>query len=493
MRKKVAIIGGGLGGLSAAITLANHDFDVTLFEKNTHFGGKMMPVKLGSAHFDFGPNTITMPHIFNQVIEQTGELAESYLQFQKLNRHTLNQFADGSSFYFSSDTKFLQDQLAQIDQQDAKRLPAYLEEVSKIYHIAEKHFFSKRFTSWKEYLSPSLMLAMSQVRPFESMHHFHRRFFQHPFTLQAFDRYATYIGSSPYQAPATFSLIGHLELNQGVYYHKGGNVGIADAYVKLAKKLGVMLLNEMEVVNIEVKDAQATKLSTLNGESFKFDYVVVNGDLLSQYPVLIDEKHRPHMMDDKLKAYPPSISAFVVMAALNQKTDQFHHHNIYFSKDYKQEFKQLFSGQMPEDPTIYVCHSAYTEPLISPEGDNLLILVNAPALQKEEQWSTKRSEAYKEKLYSALENKGLKIKKYVKQENLMTPQHIANSFYAHKGALYGISAHRKIDAFFRPSIKSRDIKNLFFTGGTVHPGGGSPMVVMSGQLAAQEIISKSNQ
>ncbi|MBO9128688.1 phytoene desaturase family protein [Bacillus sp. 165] len=485
--KEVVVIGGGLGGLAAAITLQYNGFSVSVFEKNEHFGGKLMPIQLNDYYFDFGPNTITMPHVFQHVIEQTGEKADDYFQLIKLASHTRNFFPDGTSFDFSTSQQIMKAQLKMIDTKGLHNYPSFLAEIERLYHLSARYFLPRMFTSWKDYLSPSLGAAFLRVRPLETLDHFFQRYFQHKHILQAFNRYATYIGSSPYQTPATFAMIAYLELIHGVYYVKGGNSNIAKSFVRLARKLGVKLYPSTQVTKLEVKDRKINKIILNSGETVNADFIIMNADLLKAYPHLVLEKERPHFTNQKIEGYEPSISAFVILAGLKKRHQGLLHHNVFFSNNYEQEFRDLFTNKCySTDPTIYICNSSYTDPTVAPSGDNLFILVNAP--------STKNAEAhdgledYKELVYKKLETYGISINPHLAVEKVISPLDIEEKFGAFKGALYGISANHRMNAFLRPSNIAKDIHNLYFAGGTTHPGGGSPMVTISGLNVANHII-----
>lgn len=488
--KKVIIIGGGLGGLSSAVTLAHAGFQVTLYEQNNHLGGKLMPVSLGKYSFDFGPNTITMPHVFKGIIEQTGERAEDYFELLPLNSHTRNFFPDGSSIDFSSDCETMTAEIANLSSTDAANYPRFLKEIDRLYRLSERYFFPATFKSWRDYLSPSLGSALFRVRPMETMDHFFKRYFSHPHLLQALGRYATYIGSSPYKAPATFAMIAHLELAKGVYYTKGGNVRIAEAFAAVARKHGALLQTETAVKRIQVENGAIRGVELASGEHVDADLIILNGDLLSTYPELVNEQLRPSFSDAKAARFEPSISAFVITVGLTEHALELKHHNVFFSRNYKQEFADLFDQQRYSDePTVYVSNSSYTDLAVSPDGSNLFILVNAPALTKDGQLQIEPDQ-YKERIYDFLESYGIDIRSRLAVEKVFTPSFISKTFSSWRGALYGPSSHKKTDAFLRPANASPDIANLYFIGGSTHPGGGSPIVTMGGQNLARRIIKE---
>ncbi|TGB05110.1 phytoene desaturase family protein [Halobacillus salinus] len=484
---KVAIVGGGLGGLSAAVTLAKHGLEVDVYEKNHHFGGKMMAVDEQGYHFDFGPNTMTMPEVFCDVVRQGGLIPEEELEFIQLERHTRNQFPDGTVFDLSSNPADMKEQLEAMDQKGAARYDRFLDEVERLYDLSKQHFLHRTFSSWSDYLSPGLAKALAQVRPWQSMDRFFHSYFSNPKIIQSLNRYSTYVGSSPFTTPATFAMIAHLELNDGVYYVRGGNTNIAKSFVKAARRQGARLHNNQPVRKVLTEGNTAVGIELESGEQVEADYVLINGDLLEAVPKLLGQDASPSLSKQKLKKIDPSISAFVIMAGLDTKLDQLHHHHVLFSNDYKKEFNQLQKGRYADDPTIYLCTSSKSDPSVSPEGDNTFLLVNAPALEER---NTQDDQAYKQLIYNKLKRNGIPLESHVKYEKVITPKQIADMFGAYKGSLYGPSSNRKLQAFMRPFNKSKDVDNLFFCGGSTHPGGGSPMVVLSGQNVANEMIGK---
>lgn len=475
---KIGIIGGGLGGLACAISLAHKGYDVHLYEKNTTLGGKMRPVTLGDYYFDFGPNTITMPYVFKQVLEQTGVKAEDYFSFVEVQPHMKNVGIEGETFYLSNDRAFMISQLEQLDPIGAKNYPAFITEISRLYFLSKKHFLNKAFTSKKEFISPSLGRALLAVRPFETLEHFLKRYFTNPFILQCFMRYATYIGSSPYKTPATFAMIAYLELVEGVFYVPGGTASIAKGFEKRTRELGVTLHTGCEVTNIHLEKGVAKSIELANGETVMIDGLVVNADILHAIPNLIEKTSVP-----KSKHIEPSSSVFVVLAGLNKRIPSLAHHTVFFSPNYKREFEQIFDEKSyPDEPTIYICNSSKTELARSPQGDNLLILVNAPA-------GKTPPAHYEDFLIKQLKRYEIDIEDAIVQKQVITPQTIEQDFYSYKGALYGSASNDFRSAFFRPSNKSSVASNLYFVGGSTHPGGGSPLVTLGGIHVANAIAA----
>ncbi|WP_233129766.1 MULTISPECIES: phytoene desaturase family protein [Salimicrobium] len=469
---KTIIVGGGLAGLSAAVTLASEGVETVLYEKSSHFGGKMKSVDMDGFHFDFGPNTITMPYVFENVLRKGG--MGGTLSYEKLSTHTRNQFPDGTVFDLSSDRDVMIRQLNRMDEKGSGRYDRFSEAISKLFDTSYSSFLTRVFTGKKDYVSASLLTSTMQVRPMQSMNSFYRRYFSSPHVIDALNRYATYVGSDPYRAPATFAMIAYLELMEGVYYVRGGNTKIAETMVQAAENCGASLHKNREVISLLKKGKRIEGVVLEDGEKVKADNVIINGDLAHTLPSLLEEE-KPE--------YDPSISAFVILAGIDG-TLPLHHHHLFFSADYKKEFSELRSGEYPEDPTIYIATSRKSDPSISPDGDNCFIMVNAPpgrSVDKEE---------YKRVIYNKLENSGIHLSERILFEQIWTPFDIEKEFSSFQGALYGPSVNNRKQAFLRPRNKSDRFDNLYFAGGSTHPGGGSPIVTLSGQNVANYLLNK---
>lgn len=241
----------------------------------------MRSVDLGTHHFDFGPNTITMRPVFQRVLAQTGVNPDDYLNFIPLRVHMKNVSSKGEVLYFSNDQQYMIEQIKKFSLSDAENYPAFITEISRIYFLAQRHFLQTTFTSWRDYMKPSLLSALVKVRPFETLEQFIRKYFQHPFIVQCFLRYATYIGSSPYIMPATFAMIAYLELVDGVDYVEGGTSKIAQAFKTRAKQLGVKFHVGCEVTKVQYGKTQIHSIIDQYGNTHTVDAVFMNSDRLS--------------------------------------------------------------------------------------------------------------------------------------------------------------------------------------------------------------------
>ncbi|GGM40765.1 diapolycopene oxygenase [Paraliobacillus quinghaiensis] len=486
--KKVVVIGAGIGGLACAIRLAYHGFSVTIVEKESRSGGKLQPVDTADYQFDLGPSTVTMQHVFADLFTACDRRIEDYLTFYPIKDGTRNFFADGNIVDYSTDVDRVEEQIAVFSQHDATNYRAFLEKSSSFYQIAERQFFSQLMYAWKVKLSPHLLFDFVRIKPFTSYQKLLRSYFNHPNTLAMFGRYATYVGSSPYHAPAIFSMMTHLEGKQGVYGIKGGTYAIVSALERLALELNVTIKKNTTVKKININNKKAVGVQTNNGE-FSADEVIANVDALTVYQQWLKD----HPMNQKITKKEPSLSGMTLLLGIKQQYQQLRHHNIFFPDDYKREFDAIFKDKkMPVDPAIYICNSSYSEPSRAKVGgSNLFVLLNAPSLSKNTMWSSNMNETVRNQVLNRLERNGFtNLEDSIEYEEIMTPDDIKRRTGAYQGTIYGMSSNRFKQAFFRVPNKDTHIEHLYFVGGSTHPGGGTPMVTLSGSLVADDIIDR---
>ncbi|NUU76999.1 phytoene desaturase family protein [Paenibacillus xylanilyticus] len=490
MSRKVVIVGAGFGGLSCAIRLASQGVRVTMLERQAHAGGKLQQVILDGYHFDRGPSTITMPSAFRSVFEHAGVEMEDYVQLYELEPRTRNVFADGTVVDLSGKREWMEEQIAAYSPEDALRYDAFMDESAALYAEASRHFLGKLLLTAKDKYNLQMLRSLLRVRPTVKLNQLLRSYFSHPHTLAMFGRYATYVGSSPYQAPSIFAMMGHVEAGEGVYGVKGGTYQLIAAMTKLAREKGVEIVTGTEVRQIVVRNGKVTGVDTDRGFR-EADQVVANGDVLSVNRLLLAPEHREQMSDSRIRKYEPSISGFVTLAGVRRQYDSLLHHTVFFPEQYEPEFNHIFrERRMPLDPTIYICYSGYSEAGMAPAGaSNLFILVNAPYLSDAWNWD-EQTESYGEIVLDKLAQRGIQG---LKQSDVLiryTPQHIERDTLAHQGSIYGISSNSVKQTFSRPGNKSKDVKGLWYVGGTTHPGGGTPIVTLSGQLVGEQLASE---
>ncbi len=485
--KKIVVIGAGLGGLSAACRLAKVGFQVTVVEKNESFGGKVNFFETDGFKFDTGASLVTMKHVFAELFEFCGRSINDYLEFERLDPICRYFWSDGTRFDASQDAEETERRIAAIEPRDAAGFRAFLADSRDKYDVAERTFLKHNLSDMSEMFNRSNLRDLWKISALRSLDAHVRRYFSSTKMRQLFSRFATYNGSSPYKVPATFSLIPFVEFGLGAWYPKGGIYEIPKAIAKLAGETGVEIRLDSDVEQIVVANGRAKGVKLRDGETLDADFVVANSDAIETYRNLVTSADYP---PKKLERIEPSCSGFVLLLGTKRPYPKLAHHNIFFSDDYRAEFDALFEKLRPAtDPTIYVCATSRTDPTQAPAGcENLFVLVNAPYTSNRTEWA-REAPAYRDLIVRKLEEFGLDdLGDSIGVEELITPDDFERRYRANRGSIYGVSSNGIFSAFLRPRNKSRDIAGLYFAGGTTHPGGGMPLVLISGRMAADLII-----
>jgi phytoene desaturase len=490
MAKTVAIIGGGIGGLSAAIRLRTAGYAVTLYEKNARVGGKMSEFVQDGFRWDTGPSVITMRHIFADLFQSAGRKLEDYLTLLPVEPLTRYFFADGSWLDATRDLTHMAQQITAFEQRDVEGYLRYLAYAAQIHRITGPVFI---------YDQPPTLASFARVPirdwlkadPLRTMNAAINAHVRSPQMRQLLGRFATYVGGSPYLAPATLNVIAYVELMGGVWYPQGGVYQIAAAMEKLAREIGVEIYTDVGIrqINLQHGTHRIAGLTLQNGTIVAADVALSNLDVTTTYRHLLPANSVPKKRLDRLSNYEPSCSGFILLLGVKKQHAQLAHHNVFFSADYAAEFDAIFKdGVPPDDPTIYVAITSKTDATHAPEAcENWFVLVNAPPLSDKYDWEANK-QAYRNRIQEKLAARGLDVRENLVSETILTPLDLERMTGAWRGALYGPSANKKFTAFLRPHNRSREIAGLYFAGGTTHPGGGVPMVTLSGKVAAHMIM-----
>lgn len=488
----ISVIGSGLGGLSAAIRLAHTGHDVTIYEQSSSPGGKAGTIYLNGFRFDTGPSLITMPFVIEELFESAGEKPSEYLTIRKLENLCRYFYPDGVVLNAYPDIKKFSREIEAKTSEKKGNLICYLDYCRKIYDLTADIFLFNNLYSVSTYTNTKALktlLKLSKIDSFRTMNEANRSFFEDEKIIQLFNRYATYNGSNPYSCPATLNIISHVEYNIGGYYIEGGMYNLTDALYKLAGKKGVRFQFNSKVGKIITNKRRVTGIE-VNGTYLESNTVISNADVHFTYKNLLGDRNSKQAK--KYNSLEPSSSALVFYWGINIKSDKLDVHNILFSSDYKKEFNEIFTEKIyPSDPTIYIYISSKFAIGDAPENcENWFVMINAPYLN-----DNIKSTDIKKLKQTIIE----KIKKYtgydiqdkIITEQVLTPLDIENKTSSYKGSIYGISSNSRKAAFMRHPNKSKQYKGLYFCGGSAHPGGGIPLVILSGKLCAS-IIEKSS-
>lgn len=478
--KKVHVIGAGLGGLAISCLLASKGHRITVFEKNSAPGGKINQVVSEGFRFDTGPSLLTMPFILEALFEQSGANLKDYLSLKPIEPICRYFYKDGTVFTCFQDLEKTLNGLSQFAPTDADNYIEFLDYSSNLYNRTKDAFLFNPLYGLKD-LGNLNLLDFFRIDAFHTVSDRIDEYFRSPYLRQFFKRFTTYNGSSPYQAPATLNVIPHVELSMGGYYIEGGMYSVVTALHQLATDLGVNFHFDSAINRIDVKNKHVEALTDSEGNKHPADLIVSNSDAAETYLELLDEQFVPQAKKENIRKLEPSCSGFVLLLGINRRYEQLSHHNIFFSEDYKKEFQEIFRDKvMPEDPTIYIADTSGSDPDHAPNGgSNLFILVNAPYLSEKYDWEKHREE-YAEFLISEIEKRGLdNLEESIVHRSIITPEDFWEKYRSNRGSIYGTSSNSRFAAFLRPRNKAREVNGLYLTGGSTHPGGGIPLVILS--------------
>jgi phytoene desaturase len=492
----VVVVGAGLGGIGAAVRLAGAGHRVTLVEKNSAPGGKAGLVEAEGFRFDTGPSLITMTGVIADTFRAAGRRVEDYLELEALDPICRYRWPDGSGLDISSNLPELVSAVGNFSPRDVTGLFRFLAYARTLFERAGPIFLLRERPRVRDLFSTRLLDA-ARIDAHLSMHRAVRRFFHDQRLVQLFDRYATYSGSSPYKAPATLAMIPYLEIAGGGWYIKGGIYRLVEALMEVGRELGVNFQPDCEVAEIVVEErmrigglgrgAKAAGVRFKGGGSLTADQVVVNADPMHAYGSLVPEGYRDRRLVRRMERLEPSCSGFVLLLGVKGDYPSLAHHNIFFSDDYREEFEAIFGRREPAaNPTIYVTNSSRSDSTQAPDGhSNLFVLVNAPALGGEVDWEGRKGK-YRQMIISRLEEAGLEgLGRRIVFEQVITPQDFQDKYNAWQGSIYGLSSNSRQTAFLRPPNRAPGLGGLYFVGGSVHPGGGIPLVLLSARLVAR--------
>ena len=494
--RRVGVIGGGLGGLAAACTLAARGYDVVLFEKNPWLGGKAAVLEDRGFRFDMGPTILTVPRVLSRIFSEAGRSLSKELDLVRLDPQWRCFFEDTSILDLDEDVETM-----------ARRIDAYspgtgsaegyrefIALSEQLHDISERFFFWKSVEDIKDTLDfkGSFNLAtlrdVARIRMGQTVAGNIRRRIQDERVSQMLDHFTQYVGSSPYNSPAVLCSIAHMQTDGGVWYPRGGISAVPEKLTTLATDLGVEIRMECGVRRILVENDRLAGVETDDGERIELAAAVSNMDSVRTYTELLGG---PIGRDfTRRSSHAPACSGVVLYLGLDRAYDHLLHHNFVFSRDPEEEFEWIYEkGEPAPDPTCYLAAPARTEPEVAPEGgEALYVLVHTPYLRPRHDWNEMLPQ-YRRTIIEKLKRVGgmQDLEDRIVVEHTLTPQDIHERYNVLNGAIYGLASHGRFFGAFKPGNRSREVEGLYLAGGAAHPGPGMPMVMMSGWIAADSL------
>ncbi|MFO0805221.1 MAG: phytoene desaturase family protein [Gemmataceae bacterium] len=486
---RIGVIGGGLGGLAAACVLAARGHSVTLFEANPWLGGKAAVLEEAGFRFDMGPTILTMPSVLRRIFAEAGRNLEDHLELIRLD-------PQWRSFFHDSSTLDLVEDVEAMASRCGSGYRDFIALSERLHGISDRHYFWKSVGGMRDMIGLGPDRAVRFLRDALAMRlggtvsGTVREFHRDPRVAQMLDHFTQYVGSCPESSPAVLCGIAHMQTSEGVWYPRGGTRAVPESLTRLAVELGVELRTETAVTKIEASGGEVRGVVTEDGQRVELAAVVSNMDSVRTHAELLGETApRVAKRFAKRRRYEPACSGVVLYFGLTKRYDHLLHHNFVFSQDPAEEFEFIYrKGEPAPDPTCYLAATSRTDPDTAPPGgEALYVLVHTPYLRSHHDWRRMLPE-YRRTILHKLKTTGKMpdIEDRIAFEAHLTPQDIHDRYRVLNGAIYGLASHGRWTGAFKPANDSRDLKGLYFAGGSAHPGPGMPMTLMSGWIAADE-------
>ena len=487
--KKAIIIGSGIGGIATALRLRSMNYDVTVFENNNYPGGKLASFDLGPYRFDAGPSLLTMPHFIDELFDLFNENPRDYFNYKKKDISCRYFWDDGTKLNaYSEKSKFI-NEINKVLGVKESTVSTYLLKAQKKYDLTKSMFLEQSLHKLKTYLSKDLLIGLCNVFSFQinkTLNQVNELELKEPHLVQLFNRFATYNGSSPYKTPGMMTLVQHLEQEYGTYVSDKGMNNITKSLYDLALRQGIDFKFNSFVSQILVSGKRAIGVS-VGEESYSSDIVVSNMDIVPTYRNLLKNYYQP----EKTLSQERSSSALIFYWGINKEFKNLDLHNIFFSNDYKKEFQSIFEKKsIFSDPTVYINITSKDVKGDAPDNcENWFVMINSPN-DSGQDWDNMIDEVKSNILKKINRLLNIDLEDYIEYEKVYTPKTIESNTQSYMGSLYGSSSNNLMSAFLRHPNFSNKILNLYFCGGSVHPGGGIPLCLLSAKIVSQLIKNK---
>ena len=485
LAKKVIVIGSGFAGLSAATNLADSGYSVTILEKNSIPGGRARKFDVEGFSFDMGPSWYWMPDVFDQYFEQFGKKTSDYYKLTRLDPSYSVHFSKDEIMEVPASMPELEAMFERYEPGSSKNLRKFLAEAEYKYKVGMNEFVQKPSLSIMEFADIRILISLFRLQMFQSMSSHVRKLFKNEHLIQLLEFPVLFLGATPANTPALYSMMNYADMALGTWYPMGGMHKIVEGMVALAEEKGVNIQLNQEVKQIYVSNGNASKVITNAGE-FQADIVVGGADYHHVEQHLLSTEHRRYSKKywNKRVMAPSSLLFYL---GLDKKLEGLHHHNLFFDADFNRHAVEIYDEpKWPTEPLFYLCAPSVTDPTVAPPGkENLFLLIPlAPGLEDTDE----HREKYFNIVMDRLEDlSGQEIRSHIIYKRSFAHRDFVKDYHAFKGNAYGLANTLMQTAFLKPKLRSKKVKNLFYTGQLTTPGPGVPPSLISGQVVAREI------
>ncbi len=490
--KTALVIGAGMGGLAASARLARAGYRVTVLEKGARPGGRVLTIDREGYHFDTGPTLFLMPAVFAETFQALGERMEDHLDLVRLDPTYRVHFHDDSTMDLTADLNHMREQLDALEPGAFEAFLRFMSEGYRHYYTSLQSFVGRNFYSLLDYFSPANLPLLFKLKALVKHHANTSRYFRDPRLKAAFSFQNMYLGLSPYDAPATFSLLQYTELAEGVWFPRGGMYRAIQCLASIAEGLGVRFHYNAPVARVEVEGTQATGVTLESGDRLKADVVVANADLPYVYAQLLpDDGTAARLMSKKFT----SSALMFYWGVKGERSEALLHHNVFLADHrYRESFDRIFRDlTLPDEPSFYINAATRTDPSFAPaDGDALMVLVPVGHLddKRPQDWDALRQRA-RETVIHRLNELGIKeLNERIVVEETLDPPEYWRQLNLAKGAAFGLSHNFMQVGYLRPHNRHPRYRNLYFVGASTHPGTGLPIVLLSARLVTERILKE---
>jgi phytoene desaturase len=490
---RAIIIGAGLGGLAAAARLAQQGYHVTVLEKNATPGGRCGQLIRAGHRFDTGPTLLLMREVFAETYAALGERMVDHLDLRRIDPTYRVRFDDGLELALTSDQDEMREQLEAIEPGSYDGLQRYLTEGERHYHLALEHFVGRNFNSLAGYFSPANLPLLFQMHALTKHYANIGRFLHDPRLKAAFTFQDMYLGLSPFDAPATYSMLAYTELAGGVWFPMGGLYRVVESLAALAQAQGVDFSYNTLVQQILVSEDRATGVRLQDGSQINAELVIANADLPYVYRCLLNEADpRDRAEAERLQHLQYTSSSLMFYWGMDRVYPQLNTHNVFLSGDYQASFESIFAERnLPGSPSFYVHAPARVDPIAAPAGeDTLYVLVPVGRLdaQRPQDWEALAFRARQAVLHRLAQHGLADLANHIKFEVQVSPRDWKRRYHLENGAGFGLSHNFAQVGYLRPHNRHARYGNLYFVGSSTHPGAGLPMALLSARLVVERVL-----
>jgi phytoene desaturase (3,4-didehydrolycopene-forming) len=489
-KKKIIVVGAGIGGIAAAGRLARQGWSVTVLEKNGQPGGRCDQIVRNGYRFDTGPTLFLMPEVFAQTYRDLESSIETELDLRRIDPTYAVHFPDGASLHMSSDLNLLRRQVESFEAGSFNAVLRYLEEGNRHYHAALRSFVGRNFLNIFDLINPGNARMLFELKPLVPHYRNIMKYFRSPQLRQAFTFHNIYLGLSPFRAPATYSLLQYAELVEGVWYPMGGFSRVAQSLAGLAEKAGAEFRYNAPVRTVRIQGGSAKGVELESGEFLPADLVLINADLPYAYQNLLPDRAAAESL--QRKRY--TCATIMFYWGMDRTYPELREHNVFLAKEYQASFDRIFRDHtLPDEPSFYIHVPSRTDPSAAPAScDALTVLVPVGHLNgiPRQDWPALVAKA-RSSILTRLAEFGLTdFKDHITTETVYEPRTWMNLYHLTKGASFGLDHNFWQVGYFRPHNRHPKYSNIYFVGASTHPGTGLPMVLLSAKLVTERISAE---